>query len=164
MSDGAHVQIRRMTVADLDCVVEMANGLKEAPHWPLPVYADMLERSPRNRIAVVAEDGGTRAVVGFAVAGLVPPEAELETIAVATGHQRRGIGRRLLEALADDLGQSGVRELLLEVRDANASARAFYESMGFVATARRVGYYADPVEDAVLMRMSLWCGLDPKRA
>lgn len=164
MSDDLDVRIRLMTAADLDGVVEMANGLKDAPHWPLPVYADMLERSPRNRIAVVAEDVGTLAVMGIAVAALMPPEAELETIAVAARYQRRGVARRLFRALADELGQSSVEEVLLEVRHGNAAARAFYGSMGFVAVGRRGGYYADPIEDAVLMRMRLGSGLDPKPA
>jgi ribosomal-protein-alanine N-acetyltransferase len=129
--------------------------LDDAPQWPRRVYESVLASSSPRRIAFVAEDSGTGAVVGFAVAGLVPPEAELETIVVAAGFQRRGVARRLFEAMADDLGRSQVREVLLEVRQSNVAAQGFYRSVGFVEEGRRPGYYADPIEDAVLMRLRL---------
>jgi len=153
MSEESSVRIRSMMAADLDRVVEIAAALDDAPQWPRRVYESVLASSSPRRIAFVAEDSGTGAVVGFAVAGLVPPEAELETIVVAAGFQRRGVARRLFEAMADDLGRSQVREVLLEVRQSNVAAQGFYRSVGFVEEGRRPGYYADPIEDAVLMRL-----------
>jgi ribosomal protein S18 acetylase RimI-like enzyme len=41
--------------------------------------------------------------------------------------------------------------ILLEVRPSNVAGRGFYAASGFVETGRRRAYYADPVEDAVLM-------------
>jgi ribosomal-protein-alanine N-acetyltransferase len=155
MSEESSVRIRSMMAADLDRVVEIAAALDDAPQWPRRVYESVLASSSPRRIAFVAEDSGTGAVVGFAVAGLVPPEAELETIVVAAGFQRRGVARRLFEAMADDLGRSQVREVLLEVRQSNVAAQGFYRSVGFVEEGRRPGYYADPIEDAVLMRLRL---------
>jgi ribosomal-protein-alanine N-acetyltransferase len=155
MSEESSVRIRSMMAADLDRVVEIAAALDDAPQWPRRVYESVLASSSPRRIAFVAEDSGTGAVVGFAVAGLVPPEAEVETIVVAAGFQRRGVARRLFEAMADDLGRSQVREVLLEVRQSNVAAQGFYRSVGFVEEGRRPGYYADPIEDAVLMRLRL---------
>ena len=109
-------------------------------------------RSSPKRIVVIAEDSATGAVVGFAVAGLMAPEAELEAIAVSIEYQRQGVARRLFEAMADELRRSQVEEVLLEVRESNQAARALYMSLDFVEEGRRAGYYADPVEDAVLMR------------
>jgi len=45
--------------------------------------------------------------------------------------------------------------LVLEVRDSNKAARGFYGSFGFIEVGRRPGYYADPVEDAILMRLDV---------
>jgi len=95
-------------------------------------------------------------VVGFAVASLVAPEAELETMGVASEGQRRGVGARLLQALVEELRAERVTELMLEVRASNCGALAFYRARGFRETGRRVRYYADPEEDAVLM--GLWVG------
>jgi ribosomal-protein-alanine acetyltransferase len=155
MSVESSVRIRPMTAADLDRLVEIAAALEHAPHWPRRVYEAVLDVSSPQRIALVAEDSGTGAVVGFAVAGLVAPEAELESLAVSAGYQRRGVARRLYEAMADEFGRSQVREVLLEVRESNQAARAFYTSLGFVEEGRRPSYYADPVEDAVLMRIRI---------
>jgi ribosomal-protein-alanine N-acetyltransferase len=155
MSEESSVRIRSMMAADLDRVVEIAAALDDAPQWPRRVYESVLASSSPRRIAFVAEDSGTGAVVGFVVASLIAPEAEVETIVVAAGFQRRGVARRLFEAMADDLGRSQVREVLLEVRQSNVAAQGFYRSVGFVEEGRRPGYYADPIEDAVLMRLRL---------
>jgi ribosomal-protein-alanine N-acetyltransferase len=94
-------------------------------------------------------------ILGFALAGVVAPEAELETIAVAPQHQRRGLGGLLLRALAGELRKEQVTDLMLEVRASNRAALAFYRGQGFAEAGRRVRYYADPEEDAVLMRLKL---------
>ena len=48
-----------------------------------------------------------------------------------------------------------VTEVLLEVRASNQQATAFYRALGFAESGRRLRYYADPVEDAVLMSLRL---------
>lgn len=144
-----------MTVADLDRVMEIGVNLPEAPHWPQSAYLDALnaDSMPR-RIALVAEpDSGS--LQGFAVASLLPPQAELESIAVSSESQRQGVGRKLIGALAGELRQAGVRDLWLEVRASNQAAQSFYRSLGFAETGRRRAYYADPIEDAVLMLLNL---------
>ena len=75
--DFGEARIRRMTPTDLDRVMEIAERLKDAPHWPLAVYLAALEPlgAPR-RIALVAESPETGVVVGFAVASLLPPQGE----------------------------------------------------------------------------------------
>lgn len=155
MSGDSIIRIRSMAAADLDRIVEIAAALDHAPKWPRRVYEALLQSSSLKRVAFVAEDSRTGAVVGFVVAGLVPPEAELETIAVSAGYQRQGVARRLFAALEGELSRSQVSEVLLEVRESNQPAQAFYISLGFVEEGRRPSYYADPVEDAVLMRLRL---------
>jgi ribosomal-protein-alanine N-acetyltransferase len=43
----------------------------------------------------------------------------------------------------------------LEVRASSAGAIALYTGLGFVEAGRRPGYYAEPKDDAVLMRLEL---------
>ena len=71
------LRIRRMSEADVARVMEIAGGLESAPHWPREAFLRALdpEVMPK-RIALVAESDN--AVAGFAVAILLPPEAELE--------------------------------------------------------------------------------------
>jgi ribosomal-protein-alanine N-acetyltransferase len=153
---GAAVGIRRMSAADLGSVREIAVRLTEAPNWPIAAYVAAIdtENTPR-RIALVAADPGNGTLAGFLVASIVSPEAELETIAVAAEGQRRGVGSRLMNALLEELRTEQVRELILEVRASNRAALGFYRALGFEEKGRRPRYYAEPEEDAVLMRLEL---------
>ncbi len=146
-------RIRPMAAGDLDRLVEIAAGLEHAPHWPRLAYAAVLDPAFPRRIALVAENLG--GLSGFAVARLTPPEAELETIAVTAEFQRQGVARNIFAVLAGELRRADVHEILLEVRTSNRPARAFYRSLGFAEAGQRLRYYADPVEDAVLMRLGL---------
>jgi ribosomal-protein-alanine N-acetyltransferase len=150
------VRIRRMTSADLHDVIGLASGLYGAPQWPQAVYASAIDRSVTpTRIALVAEELPAETVLGFAVAMVLPPESELETIAVAAAGQRRGVGRYLFKALAAELSAAGATDVHLEVRSCNAQALAFYAALGFTETGRRPRYYTGPVEDALLLWLRL---------
>jgi [ribosomal protein S18]-alanine N-acetyltransferase len=155
MTAGTY-RIRPMTAADIPALVEIASTLFHAPHWPASAYLAALNpaASPR-RIALVAEHTPSPTLVGFLVAGLVPPDAELETIAVTKDHQKRGLARQLLHTLAAQLASTGVTDLHLEVRASNRPALSLYRRAGFVQTGLRSRYYSDPVEDAVLLRQTL---------
>ena len=162
----SQIQIRNMTAADVDRVMEIAESLSAAPAWPRRAYLDALSSTAAvPRLALVAttssapnqgpSEPDSAMLHGFVVASLLPPRAEIETFAVAAPMQRRGVGLLLLAGLTAELKMAGVRELLLEVRASNQAAISFYRAAGFVPTGRRSGYYADPEEDALLMSASL---------
>jgi ribosomal-protein-alanine N-acetyltransferase len=145
-----------MEAGDIDGVMKIAEVTNHAPRWGRTAYVAAIdqENQPR-RVTLVAErDGATLA--GFVVAAVLPGgEAELESIVTALPHQRRGVARELFAKLKHELRRQGVREVFLEVREANHSAQEFYRFLGFREEGRRRGYYSDPVEDAVLMRLGL---------
>jgi ribosomal-protein-alanine N-acetyltransferase len=153
---GSSFHIRPMSAADIGCVLEIEKSLPQAPHWPASSYLAAIDpgNSPR-RLALVAIRHETREPVGFLVAGLLPPEAELESIAVSAAGQRQGVGSLLFRALLHELEHEKVRKLILEVRASNRSALEFYRTNGFAETGRRPRYYADPEEDAVLLALQL---------
>lgn len=93
---------------------------------------------------------------GFARWMVIPKagEAELLRIAVDPTARRTGLGRALLEFSEADLQRSGIRNLHLEVRISNSSARALYESQGWRVSGQRPRYYHDG-EDAVLYAKDL---------
>jgi len=154
--DPARLQIVPLDESRLASVIRIAESLEETPHWPLDSYIELASKSRSTpRITLVAQDAQAGEVVGFVIARLTPAEAELESIGVAAAVQRRGVGRRLMEALIEELDQSRIEKLYLEVRASNEGALAFYRSIGFVGTGRRPSYYADPQEDAVLMKLRI---------
>ena len=140
-----------MERTDIDQVLALAESLPEAPRWTRETYANAADRhaSPQ-RIALVAEDSQDR-LLGFAVALLIPPQAELETIAVAQAAQRKGIASLLFGQMIRELEGVRITEVMLEVRESNRAAQAFYRSLGFVESGRRHRYYAEPQEDALLL-------------
>lgn len=148
-------RIRAMSAGDLPRVMEIAENLKDAPHWTPAAWEAVLDPTTTRRIALVAEDARTGTVQGFVVAAVQLPEAELESIAVAPERQRQGWGRRLFGALAGELWRCGVVEVHLEVRASNEAAQALYAQLGFAETGRRPRYYAAPEEDAVLLSLAL---------
>ena len=83
---------------------------------------------------------------------LLPPEGEIYRVAVLPDYRRQGFGARLLSAFLSLADGRGAEELFMEVRESNSPAQALYASFGFTEYARRRGYYADPREDAILMK------------
>ncbi len=156
MNRADAIRIRSMNAGDLPPVIAIASSLSNTPHWSMASWRRVLDHSadPR-RIALVAAGPGACNVLGYAVACPLWPQAELETIAVVAGSQRRGIARGLLQALIGQLREAGIGELFLEVRVSNAPAIALYRGLGFQETGIRPDYYLEPVEDALLMRLEL---------
>lgn len=153
----AGVRVRAGCAADVAGVVALERAAEEAPHWAEAEYAEMVEAGAGGirRCLLVAEL--EERLVGFAVGKVVGGDssAELESVAVNVKARRRGVGRALCGAVAAWCREQGAAELELEVRAASAGARALYAGLGFVSVGRRRGYYRDPVDDAVLMRLEL---------
>lgn len=150
------VHVRPMIATDIATVLEIAGSLPGAPQWPREAYLRALDQAISvKRVALVAEEPASARIMGFVVANLTPPEAELETIAVAAFAQRRTVGRTLLCRVIDELRARDVSEIALEVRASNYSAIGLYVDNGFREAGRRPRYYSDPAEDAILMRMTL---------
>ncbi|MGH2916068.1 MAG: GNAT family N-acetyltransferase, partial [Solirubrobacteraceae bacterium] len=79
-------------------------------------------------------------------------------VAIDPAWRGRGVARALLERLFALTDGDSERGYTLEVRVSNHVAVHLYESLGFVATGVRRGYYTDNREDALIM----W--RDPDRA
>lgn len=60
------------------------------------------------------------------------PDAYVRELVVAQGHERRGVGRRLVAAAEAWAAERGHRCVTLETGAANTSARAFYASLGYL--------------------------------
>lgn len=90
-------------------------------------------------------------VVGYAGLCDYPDEAFVQTMAVATSHQRAGLGARLLEALIEEAERRRQRTLSLEVRADNTPAQRLYGRYGFRRSGVRRGYYQPSGADAWIM-------------
>ena len=135
--------------ADLSEVAEIEQrGLST---WTTEMIADELRTE--NGIQLVARSAGV--IVGWACGRRVGKEAELLKIAVTDRCRRRRIGSRLLNRFVGLCAADGAATLFLEVRSRNHAALAFYNGYGFAEIGRRKGYYKKPVDDAVVMQLSV---------
>ena len=89
---------------------------------------------------------------GYVGSQTVMDETDMMNIAVHPDFRRQGVARALILALTEELKNRGSHCLTLEVRASNDSARALYESLGFVLVGTRRNYYQNPKEDALILR------------
>jgi ribosomal-protein-alanine N-acetyltransferase len=82
-----------------------------------------------------------RIPLGFILSRAAGPEAEVLTLVVARRGRRQGLGRKLLDANLLALAKTGVRQVFLEVDDANVAAGALYRRFDFAIVGRRENYY-----------------------
>jgi len=94
-------------------------------------------------------------VAGYAIAHVAADEGEILNLGVAAAHRRRGVGRRLVQAMVATLAARGAAAVYLEVRESNAAARGLNQELGFREVGRRSRYYRQPVEDAILLRAAI---------
>jgi ribosomal-protein-alanine N-acetyltransferase len=144
------VSVRAADEADLPVLLELDHGCAGTPHWSEAVWRETLASGRAVLVAELALQ-----IVGFVVVHLAAGIATLESIAVGAEFRGAGVGRLLGEAALQWAGAQGAEGMELEVRASNAAALALYRSLGFHEQGRRRGYYAAPVEDAVLMGVSL---------
>jgi ribosomal-protein-alanine N-acetyltransferase len=88
---------------------------------------------------------------------VLPPRAEIESIAVEVKAQGFGFGSSLLQAMLQELKLAGVGEVDLEMRESSGQGMPglIYRRAGFREVGRRREYYRNPLEDAVLLRLRL---------
>jgi ribosomal-protein-alanine N-acetyltransferase len=145
------VTVRLATAADVDAVVTLEETCLGADAWSRGLVEQGIAAALPTVSYLVAEvDGPDGTVVGHAVASAAGDDAELQRIAVAPAYRRHGLASALLAAVEARAARDGARRLLLEVREDNTTAAAFYESRGFVEVGRRRGYYRDGAAAVVL--------------
>jgi len=147
-----------MTEHDLLDVVEIEerSGLSR---WGWGAYYAELQGSNRDFMLVARsrkdKAGNTVGIVGYIVARLVAGEVHINNVAVRDSYRRRGIGQFLLSQIVDQAKKEGGSVAFLEVRAGNRPAQALYEKCGFRPVSRRRNYYSAPVEDALVMSLTL---------
>jgi ribosomal-protein-alanine N-acetyltransferase len=155
------VKIRPAVLADIPGIMSLERQSATAGHWTEKQYRLAFQtESPRLLLVVEASPPHLKpgaegpSILGFLIAHHLTPEWELENLVVAPATRRKGLAKRLLEALLVAAHETH-SSVFLEVRESNAPARALYENAGFEQTGCRKSYYTSPLEDAVLYRWTV---------
>ncbi len=152
------VMIERMTEHDLLEVVEIEEISNLSP-WGWDAYHLELQCGAGSLMLVarLPADGNIahKSIVGFIVAREMADEIHVNNIAVKPEYRRLGIGENLVRAVLAWGRDKHSAQAVLEVRAQNFVAQKLYRTCGFEVIGRRRRYYKAPVEDALLMSVSL---------
>ncbi len=143
--------IRTATPDDVPAIAALEAACLGADAWSALLVEEGVTGALPTIRYLVAESGG--AVAGYAAASIVADIAELQRIAVDAGHRRAGIATELLDGVVDAATREGADRLLIEVREDNVGALAFYAVAGFVEIDRRRNYYRDGGTAVVMRRV-----------
>ncbi|AJW77853.1 GNAT family N-acetyltransferase [Clavibacter michiganensis] len=147
-------RIRLATPADLDALQGIEDAadqllvdLLRPEDWPpAPTGASRAAEPGFLLVADEAADGSDAALVGFAHVLEVDGLAHLEQVAVPPEHGRRGHGRALVEASADEARRRGHRRITLRTfADVPWNAPS-YARMGFAEEPPATPFHAALVE------------------
>ena len=153
--DGRVTVVRTAVPADVAVVSRLEDECLGTDAWSEGLVREGIEGALPTVAYLVAEVGAE--VVGHAVVSAAGDIAELQRIAVDATHRRSGVASALLAGVLDVAGRTEADRLLLEVREDNRAALAFYATSGFTEVDRRPRYYADGVT-AVVLRLGLGRG------
>ncbi len=142
------VTIRSAAPEDVPAILTIEQLAPGAAHWTSEQYNKLVDSG----VVLVSEEAAKQAgkLCGFVCAKAVAGEWEIENLAVSAEFLRRGIATELVRALIHRAENDAASAILLEVRESNLPARHLYEKHGFRKVGRRLLYYRDPVEDAIL--------------
>lgn len=142
--------VRNVIEADIDSIAAMEK-VTFSDAWTTKSICDTFRQ--KQAFIVSAEKDGT--LVGYCIVYFALDEAEIARLAVDASCRRQGVGRELLDRVQQICQEKGIRHLLLDVRESNDTAKAFYRDYGFGVDGMRKNFYDSPRENAVLMSMAI---------
>lgn len=151
LRDGATLRLRSPRRDDADALVEFFRELSERSlylrfHGYPRIGPHLVERllepnwSERGALVATFTEGDEERIVAIAnYERLRDPSTAEAAFAVADAYQRRGIGTRLVEQLAERAGREGIERFVAEVLPDNRNMLGVFEALGFEITRTLAG-------------------------
>ena len=146
------IVIREMSVDDLSQVHVIENRIYRDP-WSI----SSLNYELGNSEAILQVATSRESIIGYVCIRSILDVTHLLKITVLPEFRRNRVAFHLLEKALQELRQVKGESLhvTLEVRESNNAAISLYGKSGFTENGRRKGYYKNPDEDAVIMRLNI---------
>ncbi len=122
-----------------------------ATAWSLETFWNELSQQNRYYLALVDEN---KEIVGFGGIAFNGSDADIQTMVIKPEFQKKGFGKKLLDALLEKIKENKVNRVFLEVVADNKPAISLYLSRKFTQIAKRSNYYPNG-SDAVIMQLDL---------
>lgn len=148
--------IRQFSREDIWGILAIQDKCPQAGRWLEADYFRLAGSRGGMILVAELETMVPRKVLGFAAFHRIIDEAELLNLVVDPEHQRRGVGKALLEQARQRLLEAGAKKVYLEVRLSNQPALKLYYSVGFALHSLRKDYYRNPQEDAYVLCLTLF--------
>lgn len=138
------MKIRKGNLCDAESIFSIRQEVEEKSS----VETIKSELTDDNYLVYVLEEEGQ--AVSFLTILKAVDDADVIMVATKKDFQGRGFAKMLFLRAIDDLKNSGIKRLLLEVRDNNEKAIGLYSSLGFKQIGIRKGYYEGRIDARVL--------------
>ena len=94
-------------------------------------------------------------IIAYICFRIITDEMHLLRIAVAPRWRRRGVASKLLDKCFALSLENGAGSAILEVRPSNKPAISLYHKLGFHLAEKRINYYTETGEDALILKKNL---------
>ena len=137
--------IKKLIIDDIDYIEQIFNLEKEIFTSSAfnRTYLDTLIKGDNSFIYVYLLENK---VLGYLMVLDSIDVYEILAIATIEEYRNNGIAQELLDKIK-------TKDIFLEVRESNKKAINFYKKNNFKQISIRKGYYSDPTEDAIIMKM-----------
>jgi ribosomal-protein-alanine N-acetyltransferase len=148
------IYIRSMTLDDIEAVHSI-DELSFSMPWPEKSYRYEIMENPTSRlwVAEMQRADSVKSIVGMIVVWMILDEVHIATLAVHPDFRGQRIAKKLLIVSLREAIKTDIRLVTLEVRANNQVAQDLYKDFGFVVSGRRLRYYRDNNEDALIMTL-----------
>lgn len=141
-------KIRQAKKKDIDQMARVDEMCFSTP-W---TKADFKKELTNNPLALYLVAEADDKVIGYAGLWCIVDEGHITNIAVHSDYRQNGIAKDLVDKMLKEANaRAGTKNFTLEVRVSNEPAIRLYKGFGFKEMGKRIGYYSDNKEDALIM-------------
>jgi ribosomal-protein-alanine N-acetyltransferase len=155
MSGNLAVNICSMSETDVVEVKKIEAEYNLSP-WSVEDYYSEIKRTDSISLVVKVNNK----IIGFVIGRLIISQnttfydIEIYNICVANKFRRNGIGKSLIDKLANT-SKRNIKSIWLDVRRSNDRALAFYKKLNFKIIYTRKNFYRNPTEDGLVLKMEV---------
>ncbi len=139
-----NISIRCSTIEDLHSIYNLSNTyLKNS--WNMNSYMEDFNNEYSKYFSLIYKNN----LIGFLSVWVILDEISVTNIVIDKAYRRNGFGKMLLNHLFDKF--KGYK-FFLEVRESNIKAIELYKSFDFIEIGKRINYYRNPTDNAIVMK------------
>ncbi len=142
--------IRQMKSQDIASVVLIENQSFSTPWSKESFKAEMINEKAYYIVYELDNN-----IIGYGGFWKILDEGHFTNLAIKPIYRGNGYGKQLIQGMMELAKTLNIDKVTLEVRESNIIALKAYATLGFYIEGKRSRYYANPIEDAIIMWASL---------